>query len=171
VDIVAYDDASVVKSLYLDLLRGTDTPRRPSSQLRRYTVPLSGGRVTSKVISDQTIELPRINYAYNGRDYGIAYFAGLDPADPDDFLNRLVKVDVRTGGSKTWREDGCYPGEGVFVAAPDAKAEDDGVLLSVVLDTRRSSFLLVLDASSLEEIARATVPHVIPFGFHGQYFS
>ena len=170
VDIAAYDDASIVKSLYLDVLRGSDSPWRASSQLRRYTVPLGGGRAKATVISDQSIELPRINYAFNGRDYSTAYFAGLDPADPGDFLNRLVKIDVRTGATKTWSENGCYPGEGVFVAAPDAKAEDDGVLLSVVLDTRQSSFLLVLDAASFKEIARAAVPHVIPFGFHGQYF-
>jgi carotenoid cleavage dioxygenase-like enzyme len=171
VDVVAYDDASIVKALYLDILRGvTDGDRRARSQLRRYTVPLNGGRATSRVISDQTVELPRINYAFNGRDYGFAYFAQLDPTNPDDFLNRLVKIDVRTGATRSWSEDGCYPGEAVFVASPEAEAEDDGVVLSVVLDTRRSSFLLVLDASNLKEIARATVPHSIPFSFHGQYF-
>jgi len=56
------------------------------------------------------------------------------------------------------------------VPSPDARAEDDGALLSVVLDTRASSFLLVLEASTFTEIARATVPQTIPFGFHGQYF-
>jgi beta,beta-carotene 9',10'-dioxygenase len=71
---------------------------------------------------------------------------------------------------REWSEAGCYPGEPVFVPAPDAKAEDEGVLLSVVLDARReTSFLLVLDAHDLGEIARARVPHAIPFGFHGQY--
>jgi carotenoid cleavage dioxygenase-like enzyme len=45
------------------------------------------------------------------------------------------------------------------------------VVLSVVLDASAGhSFLLVLDASSFEEIARADAPHHIPFGFHGQYF-
>ena len=54
---------------------------------------------------------------------------------------------------------------------PD-RGEDDGVLLSVVLDGLGSgSYLLVLDARNLEEIGRARVPHDIPFGFHGQYFS
>lgn len=57
-----------------------------------------------------------------------------------------------------------------FVAAPGARAEDDGVLLSVVLDARRGrSFLLVLDARSLGELARAEAPHAIPLGFHGCY--
>ena len=45
------------------------------------------------------------------------------------------------------------------------------MLLSVVLDARRNrSYLLVLDAESLGEIARAECPHHIPFGFHGNYF-
>ncbi|MDQ5832550.1 MAG: carotenoid oxygenase family protein, partial [Actinomycetota bacterium] len=45
-----------------------------------------------------------------------------------------------------------------------------GVVLSVVLDTAAArSFLLVLDAGSFEELARAEAPHHIPFGFHGQY--
>lgn len=46
-----------------------------------------------------------------------------------------------------------------------------GVLLSVVLDARtQSSFLLVLDARDLHEMARAEAPHRIPFGFHGSHF-
>jgi carotenoid cleavage dioxygenase-like enzyme len=56
-------------------------------------------------------------------------------------------------------------------SAPGGYAEDDGVLLSVVLDAgQRRSFLLVLDAANLEERARAAVPHHIPFGFHGNHF-
>jgi carotenoid cleavage dioxygenase-like enzyme len=44
------------------------------------------------------------------------------------------------------------------------------VVLSVVLDSRAGrSFLLVLDAVSFEELARAEAPHHIPFGFHGQF--
>jgi beta,beta-carotene 9',10'-dioxygenase len=58
------------------------------------------------------------------------------------------------------------------MARPAGVEEDDGVLLSVVLDIgARSSFLLVLDAATLGELARASAPHHIPFGFHGNYFS
>ena len=71
----------------------------------------------------------------------------------------------------TWYAEGCYPGEPVFVADPGANEEGEGVLLSVVLDARRgTSFLLVLDAHSLAEIARAECPHHIPFSFHGNFF-
>jgi carotenoid cleavage dioxygenase-like enzyme len=41
-----------------------------------------------------------------------------------------------------------------------------------VLDaTAGTSFLLVLDAGDLTELARARVPHAVPFGFHGNYFA
>ena len=58
----------------------------------------------------------------------------------------------------------------MFVAEPGSDAEDAGVLLSIVLDGERgNSFLLVLDARDLGELARVEVPHHIPFGFHGQF--
>jgi carotenoid cleavage dioxygenase-like enzyme len=60
----------------------------------------------------------------------------------------------------------------VFVAAPGAMAEDEGVLLSIVLDVEKDrSLLLVLDAANLQELARAEAPHPIPFHFHGNYFA
>jgi len=84
----------------------------------------------------------------------------------------LVKVDLDQNRVQSWHEDGCYPGEPIFVAAPDMVSEDDGVILSVVLDTRRSaSFLLILDAPTFSELARAEAPHHIPFSFHGDYLT
>jgi carotenoid cleavage dioxygenase-like enzyme len=84
------------------------------------------------------------------------------------FINELAKVDVGRGERTSWHEPDQFPGEPVFVAAPGARAEDDGVLLSVVLDGKRgSSYLLVLDARDLSAVAKAAVPHHIPFGFHG----
>ncbi|HEY2216329.1 MAG TPA: carotenoid oxygenase family protein, partial [Solirubrobacteraceae bacterium] len=79
-------------------------------------------------------------------------------------------IDTHDGSALSWSESGCFPGEPVFVARPGAEREDDGVLLSVVLDVvAETSFLLVLDAADLSELARASVPHHIPFGFHGQF--
>lgn len=46
------------------------------------------------------------------------------------------------------------------------------MLLSVVLDTAAgTSFLLALDAASLDEVARATLPQPVLFGYHGEYFA
>jgi beta,beta-carotene 9',10'-dioxygenase len=166
IDLCAYADPTVIDALYLDESGPRDTI--PPTELRRYTIDLAGGSVRSEPLTEGTLELPRIDYARrNTRDYAYAYFTGGDTG----WIDRLVKVDVRDGTRREWRDNGCYPGEPIFVREPGTEAEDAGVVLSVVLDVNAGrSFLLVLDAGSFEEIARAEAPHHIPFGFHGQYF-
>jgi carotenoid cleavage dioxygenase-like enzyme len=136
-------------------------------------LPANGSNADYEVLVSDSIELPRLNYKHsNAKDYRFAYGVSNCTDQPGDFYNQLVKVDVRERTTKVWLADDCYVGEPVFAAAPNAAAEDDGVIFCVVLHaTTGTSFLLVLDAHSFIEIARAEVPHHIPFGFHGQYFA
>jgi carotenoid cleavage dioxygenase-like enzyme len=172
VDISAYPDTTIIDRLFLNRLAQPDGGALPYGELRRYRLPLNGSHADYERLSDEAIDLPRINYRQsNAHDYRYAYGIGIRKDRPDDFLNQLVKVDVRGRTASAWYEDGCYPGEPVFVAVPDAAAEDDGVVLSLVLDSNKdNSFLLILAAGSFEEVARATVPHRVPFGLHGQFF-
>ncbi len=168
IDLCAYDDAEIVRDLYLDHLR-QEHPALPDPELRRCRLRLDGSSVEYERLADVGLELPRIDYRRcNGRAYRYVY--GVGQRDGGDFLDRLVKIDLKNGDATTWSEPGTYPGEPVFVPDPDGADEDAGVLLTVVLDAAAgSSFLLVLDAGDLHELARARVPHHIPFGFHGQF--
>lgn len=170
VDVIAYDDSSIIQSLYLDVLQGKKIKTIPSSHLRRYTVSLKENNVKYETISNEQIELPRINYTkYNSKEYRFVY--GISAYGTSDFSNQLIKIDIKQKTTKIWSENECYPGEPVFVPTPNGTQEDDGVILSVVLDAIHSrSFLLVLNASTFQELARAEVSHHIPFGFHGQYY-
>ncbi len=169
VDLCAYDDDEIVRDLYLDNLR-QEHPELPDPELRRCRLRLDGSSVEYERLADVGLELPRIDYRRcNGRAYRYVY--GVGQRDGGDFLDRLVKVDIECGEANVWSEPGTYPGEPVFVAEPAADDEDAGVLLSVVLDAAAgNTFLLVLDAGDLSELARARVPHHIPFGFHGQFY-
>jgi beta,beta-carotene 9',10'-dioxygenase len=171
VDVAAYDDPTVIKTTYLDKLRN-GPQELPTAQLRRYRIPKRGAMPGHDVLSRESIELPRINYdRSNAEDYGIAYGISTKRESHGDAANQLLRIDVRSGEAVTWSEPGTYPGEPVFVPAPNAQDEGEGMVLSVVLDVKqRSSFLLALNARSFEEIARAEVPQPIPFGFHGQFF-
>lgn len=170
VDIAAYDDASLIEGMYLHNLRGDAYPEMVA-EFRRYRVPLTSGTATWERISEEGIELPRIHYEqFNGQPYRYAYGIGL-AADDRDFTNRIVKIDTQTGDARIWHTPNHYPSEPVFVPAPDTRSEDEGLLLSVVLDgPRGTSYLLVLDALNLEEVARAEAPQHIPFNFHGEFF-
>jgi carotenoid cleavage dioxygenase-like enzyme len=170
VDLLAYDDAEVVWALGLARLRAGESV--PSPRLHRYRLPLAAPRALEpEQMSDTPFELPRIDYrSRNGKPYRVVFGAGPSPGGPGWF-ERIVRLDLAGGDATAWEEPGTFPGEPVFVPRPDAEAEDDGVLLSVLLEPDRgASSLLVLDAGDLSETARARVPHHIPFGFHGQHF-
>ncbi|HEY6779955.1 MAG TPA: carotenoid oxygenase family protein [Thermoleophilaceae bacterium] len=168
IDLCAYADSSIIDAFYLEA--AGIAGNLPPVELRRFTLDLEGGGVRSEPLAEGSFELPRIDYGrHNARDYRYAYGTG-GGAD-GGWIDRLVKIDVGDGTRAEWHEDGCYPGEPVFVREPGRDEEDGGVALSVVLDTRAGrSFLLVLDAGSWTELARAAAPHHIPFGFPGQFF-
>jgi beta,beta-carotene 9',10'-dioxygenase len=168
IDLCAYGDAEIVRGLYLDNLR-RERPVLPEPELRRCLVPLDGKRVEYERLTDVGLELPRIDYgSCNGRPYRYVYGAG--QSEGGDFLDQIVKVDTHDGSHLAWHEPGSYPGEPVFIRNPGGEREDDGVLLAVTLDAvGERSYLLVLDAGTLQERARATVPHAIPFAFHSQF--
>jgi len=177
VDLLTYPDAGIIEQFRLARLRSAE-PVNATGRLTRIRIPIGGRtgavvKATQETLSEHQIELPRISYARcAGRPYQFVWGAGL--TIPDNFMDNITKIELGPEGrtqTKVWHQNGCYPGEPVFAARPGASAEDDGVLLSVVLDTAsRRSFLLVLDAARLEEHARATVPHHIPLGFHGNHF-
>jgi beta,beta-carotene 9',10'-dioxygenase len=169
VDVVASDGPTVWD---LDVERLRDPDYRPNfgGYLTRFRLPVAGGPVRGERLSDLRCEFPQINYGRcNTRDYRYVYMVAY--AGPrSDWFDELVKVDVTTGETKRWSEDGCYTSEPMIAPAPNGSAEDDCVVMSVVLDSRSGrSFLLLLDGSSFEELGRAEAPHHIPFNFHQQY--
>ena len=178
VDVIAFEDSDVIGSLYLDRLRSGEEPV-PGGELRRYWLPVEDGSVDEALLCDGPIEFPMVNYRQvTTRPYRYLYAAGHTDPPAIGLLNSLVKYDLETDTRTVWSEPGVYPGEPVFVPrvpAPQpgesATDEDDGVILSVGVDTRIDrSVLLVLDAASFSELARATLPAVFPFGFHGQWY-
>lgn len=172
VDLCAFDGPDIIDALYLSRLRGEDGGRLPKPSFRRFHLQRINPKITITDIGEHPIDLPRINYRYNGKPYRYAYGVSTHPSKPDDFLNALVRVDIERNVSEQWHEPGCYPSEPIFVANPDGSAENDGVILSLVLDgANNRSFLLVLSAETFTEVARARVPHTVPFTFHGQFFS
>ncbi|KAJ3212488.1 hypothetical protein HDU67_003779 [Dinochytrium kinnereticum] len=149
-------------------------------------------------LSTVGIELPRIHPTSHRKRYQYAYGMSSSRTNPTlhpvweekqpKMFDAIVKMNVSTTPSSSehnvphlmWFEKHCYPGEPVFLPRPGGVEEDDGVLVSVVLRGREwkeegvnSTFLLFLDAKDLTEVARAEMPapHVVPFGFHGNFYS
>lgn len=122
---------------------------------------------TDSVAKSLVGDLPTFNPAYQFK--ANRYIYGVVNRGLSSFLDGISKVDTQTKEVIYWdNAKGHTPGEAIFVANPEGTQEDDGVLLSVVLDgIKESSYLLCLDATTLREVGRAEVSCVVGFGFHG----
>lgn len=169
IDLIAYKDASIAQAFNMKNLCSSNT-RVPAGQLKRFIIDQKTNKVSSHLLSPHhTVELPQINPAKLMRDYQYAYATA---SNENGFAQQLVKFDLNSKRHTTWQCKSCYPTEAIFVAKPNAVDEDDGVLLSVVLDaSAQKSFLLVLDAKNMKELARAYVPHHVPFTVHSKFFA
>jgi len=172
IDNIVYDDGKIIDYLSIESLLNTN--RVAGGYVKRFILDMRKPStediepVQSKVIYGHGVELPRFNQLYHMKEY--RYFYAVYLSNHAGIFDSLVKVDT-LGSDTRWQVEGTYPSEPIFIPNPYSKSEDDGVLLSVVLDTKKKdSFLVVIDAKSMNEIGRATASNVIPFGFHGNFF-
>ena len=171
VDIIGYDDPSLIDLLYLDRLRSDETPEYPHPLLRRYRLDPRRGTAELVLRGSAPLELPRIDPRRLGARHEIVYGVGGASRGGGSFPHAIGRQDLARDATRWWEQPGCFAGEPVFVPRPDGAGETDGILLSVVLDTVAGrSFLLVLDAASLQELARAETAQAIPAGLHGGFF-
>lgn len=112
-------------------------------------------------------DLPTINSAFHTRPARYVY--SLANSGRSTIVDTIVKTDVLTREATSWNNPlGHTPGEAIFVAKPGSEEEDDGVLLSVVLDGKMAtSYLLCLDALTMKEVGSADMDFAVGVGFHG----
>ncbi|KAI9475500.1 MAG: carotenoid oxygenase [Benjaminiella poitrasii] len=122
-----------------------------------------------------SIELPQINPRYKTHKHQFMYGLGFSAASSlkeGAIWDSIVKTNMNTKqivGS--WHQDFCYPSEAVFIPKPQSEKEDEGVLISVVLNSAKAtSFLLVLDANTMQVLVTADLERIVPISFaHGSY--
>ncbi len=167
-DVVAYDDASIISQLSTQAVSSALPDLR--SKLVRVRMTRGRDEATVTPLSDARFEFPSIHYGrFNGQPYSTVWGASLWP-EAGGLRSRLVKVDVGSGRETAFEDGDHLFGEPLFVGAPGAAREDDGVLLSVGSHrTERRAVLQVVDASSMQAVARAEVPLPLPLGFHGSF--
>ena len=178
-DFVTYDNPAIVTKATMDLLRNPEARGNFSTikpEIMRYTVHLNNGTVRRKTFPTKPrmditnkLDFPAINEKFRYRRYCNVYVS-VHSRGVERMI--LVKKDLCNHMKDLiWSVPNHYPSEPWFVANPDATAEDDGLLLDVVLDGNKGkSYLAVFDAKTMKMINRAYLPNFVPFGLHGRLF-
>lgn len=182
-----YSDHSVINLLALDKLRNLNNENHMlMGRARRFRLPSPTNPSTTTEARDaivdftlpqsSSIELPTVAPSVYHKPYRYVYGMNkLDPKHHYTFADGLIKLDMSTSSSdapaaKMWRKENHTPSEPIFVPRPGAVEEDDGVLLSVVLDeVEGRSSMVVVDAKEMKEVGRAEMEGVFPVGFHGVF--
>ncbi|MFI9509018.1 carotenoid oxygenase family protein [Nocardia sp. NPDC052566] len=144
-------------------------PQFPASRLMQYRIT-AAGTVIERELTDITGEFPQFDWRRGTRRHHYSYLAAQGPTSAA--LNRIVKVDHRTGTTTACDLGLASVGEPLFVPRTRDAAEDDGWLLFLNHDlTENLSQLVILDARDLESgpMATAWLDHHVPWGFHGTF--
>ncbi|KAL8739754.1 MAG: hypothetical protein Q9190_007473 [Brigantiaea leucoxantha] len=189
-DISTYENLDILKRFFYKNIKSTsptaldyvgENSTRARPRIQRFKLPAVGDTTISpddapcgkvELILDvpiaDSVELPTFNPKYCTKPS--RYIYGVSDKANSVFLDGLTKYDTETRTAKSRVVHAHSPGEPIFVADPEGREEDDGVLLSVVLDgTSGKSYLLVLDAKTFEEVGRASMEVAVTFGFHGKH--
>ncbi|MFB6156302.1 MAG: carotenoid oxygenase family protein [Haloferacaceae archaeon] len=169
VDLETVPDASSVATLSLERLRAGDLDVL-GGRLERFRVDPEAGTVDRDPIYEDGTALPTVPRARWCREHRYVYAQGTDQP-VTEWPTAVLKIDAEAGRAREFRGDCDHYGEPVMVPRPGAEREDAGVVLTVGLDRDAGrSVLVVVDAATFERVARAPLPHAVPFDFHGRWF-
>ncbi|MBE9028165.1 carotenoid oxygenase family protein [filamentous cyanobacterium LEGE 11480] len=180
IDSVCYADIPQLE-VGLDFL-DVDFQNLKPGELWRFKLDRASGKVEGEVKLSRCCEFPMVHPALVGREYRYTYLGAADQADGSNApLQGIVKVDLQTGEETLWSAAPAgYANEPVFIprAQPDASgcytqvdgAEDDGWLTAVIYDGKQErSAIVILDARTMEQVARLNLKHHVPYGLHGTF--
>ncbi|WP_433201072.1 carotenoid oxygenase family protein [Nocardia sp. CA-107356] len=166
-DAIRYD-ARAWNSTWPALAGETPSPGTGrGQQLYRWALDPATGRVAEQPLDDRSVEFPTVHARHVGRPNRHLYAVDRET---------IVKYDVDTGKSTVHQlGSGWNAGEAVFIPAADARSEDEGWLMSLVIhdDTNVPSQLQILDATAVEAgpVAAVCLPRRVPIGFHGNWIT
>ena len=146
------------------------TPAEPHAKVKTWTLDLDSGTVIDeKVLLDHHYERPSLNLDYVGRPSRYCYL--LDE-ECDGYMGKGVlkydMIDDKKAGYISYGD--MYGGEALFVPKSDTSSEDDGYLLDILMTGERSD-LIVIDASTMKELARLHLPQRVLFGVHATWLT
>jgi carotenoid cleavage dioxygenase-like enzyme len=167
VDLAAYADPSILDSLAFDH-GGVPAGDFPAPLATRLVIDLEHLRVLCSPLKCPPGEFCSVDPRFSMRSHTILFAAG--PTRTGEPIDRLWRSDLTTGRFTEWSSDNCFPGAPVFVPAAADSPEGEGWLLTIVLDVlAKRSFVLILDAATMTEQARAWLPCALPFGLHALF--
>ena len=140
-------------------------------QLWRFTLDLEQETTDKRMLLSRCCEFPEVNPDYVGRCYRYLFIGAGQEKEGNAPLQAILKLDLITGADKLWSAaPSGFVSEPVFVPHPQGSQEDEGWVLTLIYNgEKHRSELAILDAQSLNLVAKLNLKHHIPYGLHGNW--
>ena len=142
---------------------------RLEPMLYRWELDLATGNVKEMQLDDALTEFPRMDNRALGRKTRYSYNQRFAPV-PTLLFDGVIKYDIETKSSSAHSyPQGWFGGEVVFAPRIGSTAEDDGYLVTfVVEEATGTSEAWVMDAKNMTAppLARVQIPQRVPTGYH-----
>jgi carotenoid cleavage dioxygenase len=148
-----------------------------SRGLERWTIDPEARSVSVGSVDNRPQDFPRIDERLFGQKHRYVYTVSQPESadDPAPSGSAIYRYDLESGTTQVHDfGEGRYPGEFVFVPKALDSAEHQGWLIGLVIDSNADTTdLIVLDAEAFEAspVGSIHIPHRVPPGFHGNWFS
>lgn len=141
------------------------TPAEPAAKFHQWVLDLDQGTVTAdRVLLEHGYERPSLNPQYVGRQNRYAYL--LDEEKGGYMGKGVLKYDLLEEKEVAYFDYGDqFGGEALVVPRQPRGGEDHAYLLELLMGVDRAD-LLIIDAATMQEIARIRLPQRVPFGVH-----
>jgi len=155
------------------------------NKIMRFRLRADGTVETENMLPnepDSMFELLTTNPNNHGKEYCVLWSVQAGSNAYDEEWNStkvgpagaygIAKRNFCTGERRGHYVPGMYPSEPQFIPNPDGTNEDDGVLVGIVFDSyRNTSFVQVLDATTMKQVARAELHTHVPFLVHSTWLT
>lgn len=175
-------DTSPATNMYLDNYfdfnlheddRKWDTIMMPG---RRCTIPIdtsvSSFNCTTLITSGDwhgLFDFPTYNPLWKSNPESQYWYATAPVDASAKWMNSVIKGHTKERKVLAmWKEEGVYTTEANFIPRPGASEEDDGVLFSIMYDSKvDQSMVVLLNAKDLSLIGKEHIGFVVPYHSHG----
>ncbi|MEP1230536.1 MAG: carotenoid oxygenase family protein [Litorimonas sp.] len=151
---------------------GMDNP--PIPKLNQWIINLKTGKVKEIQVDDLGVDFPEVPPSHVGQPFRFGYAMEFETTGMPWGLG-YHKYDLVSGDRTSYRfKNGRTGGEACFIAAENAKSEDDGYLMTYIHDPEdNKSELVIFSAKQLEDgpLCRIHLPVRVPAGFHGSWIA
>ena len=171
-DMMQFEEAP----LFPHLDGSTPDNKKAEARLNRWEIDLTSnsGSIKKDYLDDHIGEFPRLDERYSMSNYRYGIYASNHGNSPKGIsFNSITRYDYQTTNKDVFTlSEHDAVGEPIFV--PKSSDADEGVGYVIALGyigKENRSDLMIFDAENISSgpIARAILPHRIPYGFHGNW--